>query len=185
MSTVTETWSQRRERIARTVGLAVRELRNRLGWSQQELADKSNINHKTISTIETRNRVPSSRTIEKIAKALSVSVSDLGWEDIPDPRLSELTGPQRQVLEFYCRFYVWYGVPPTLREVRRRFGFSSVNGAKGHILALEKKGFLFRNQIEGEEEVIKNRLVLPSVPEGCCLCCGQELPQNLTNPWED
>ena len=58
-------------------GLAVRMRRNALGISQEELAARSELHRTYIGDIERGARDPSLRTIEKIARGLGCSVSDL------------------------------------------------------------------------------------------------------------
>ncbi len=63
---------------------AVRELRRRKGWSQQELADASGVGQDTISSLELGRHEPRPSTLRKIAGALGVEVADLfGGADTP------------------------------------------------------------------------------------------------------
>ncbi len=55
----------------------LKELRTRKGYSQQELADLSDVAQHTISEIELGRRKPQGRTLRKMAAALGVEVSDL------------------------------------------------------------------------------------------------------------
>ena len=54
-----------------------------------------------------------------------------------------LTGRQRQVLDFMKSFTDRHGVPPAVREIGERFGFTA-RAAFDHLRALEKKGMLER-----------------------------------------
>lgn len=54
----------------------------------------------------------------------------------------ELTERQRQVLEFICRFIAKKRYGPTLAPIADHFGFRSSNGAKCHVVALKKKGYI-------------------------------------------
>lgn len=56
---------------------AVRIRRNKLGFSQEELADRAGLHRTYITDIERGARNPSLRTIERVAKALEVSISEL------------------------------------------------------------------------------------------------------------
>ncbi|AVX31841.1 helix-turn-helix protein [Carboxydocella thermautotrophica] len=61
-------------------GLAtkLRRLRKGRGWSQKQLADIAQIPQSTISEIESGKRInPGVKTIEAIASALGVSVTEL------------------------------------------------------------------------------------------------------------
>jgi repressor LexA len=58
-------------------------------------------------------------------------------------RVKELTSRQREVLEFIRLFGERHGVPPTVREIGERFGFTA-RAAFDHLRALERKGVLER-----------------------------------------
>ena len=52
-------------------------LRKEKGWSQEELADQSGLHRTYISGVERKDRNPTIMVLEKIAKALSVTVAQL------------------------------------------------------------------------------------------------------------
>jgi repressor LexA len=56
--------------------------------------------------------------------------------------MKELTGRQRQILEFIQRKQDSERLTPTLREIANHFRFSSPNAALAHVQALLAKGFL-------------------------------------------
>ena len=51
-----------------------------------------------------------------------------------------LTGRQRVVFDF-VRQRIYEGLPPTLKEIGRHFGFSAT-GARDHLWAIRKKGYI-------------------------------------------
>jgi transcriptional regulator with XRE-family HTH domain len=55
----------------------LRYAREQVGYSQQELADKSGVSQHTISEIELGRRKPHGRTLRKLAEVLGVEVADL------------------------------------------------------------------------------------------------------------
>ena len=56
----------------------VKEMREKLGWSQEELARKSGVSRATISTLETSmDAKTSTGTLLKIANALQCKVGDI------------------------------------------------------------------------------------------------------------
>lgn len=60
----------------------IRELRDRKGMSQEELADKAGISRTTLSYLESgKTIVTKTDTLQKIAKALEMSVSDVFFTD--------------------------------------------------------------------------------------------------------
>lgn len=58
------------------VGKRVRELRNNIGISQEELADLAGLDRTYITSVECGKRNISIVNIEKLAKALKVSLSE-------------------------------------------------------------------------------------------------------------
>jgi repressor LexA len=67
-----------------------------------------------------------------------------------------LTDRQREILDFISRSIGKRGYPPTLREIGSHFGIKSTNGVNDHLRALEKKGYLHR-------EDLKSRALRPIV----------------------
>ena len=59
-----------------------------------------------------------------------------------------LTDRQREVLDFISDSIRKRGYPPTLREIGSHFGIRSTNGVNDHLRALEKKGFLHREDLK-------------------------------------
>jgi repressor LexA len=70
-----------------------------------------------------------------------------------------LTDRQREILDFISRSIAKRGYPPTLREIGSHFGIRSTNGVNDHLRALEKKGYLQR-------EDLKSRALRPIVTTG-------------------
>lgn len=57
--------------------------------------------------------------------------------------MREMTSRQREVLDFMRIFSERHGVPPAVREIAERFGFTA-RAAFDHLRALERKGMLER-----------------------------------------
>src|SRR5690349_24417775 len=70
-----------------------------------------------------------------------------------------LTKRQEQTLDFIRRSIENRGYPPTLREIGEHMGIKSTNGVNDHLKALEKKGYL-------EREDLKSRALRPISLEG-------------------
>ena len=68
-----------------------------------------------------------------------------------------LTDRQKAVLDFISRSIEKRGYPPTLREIGEHMGIRSTNGVNDHLKALEKKGYL-------EREDLKSRALRPISP---------------------
>lgn len=69
-----------------------------------------------------------------------------------------LTERQRQVLTFIEEWTKTKGYPPTFREIGEKMGIRSTNGVSDHLKALEKKGYLQRDDL-------KSRALRPVFPE--------------------
>ena len=60
----------------------------------------------------------------------------------------ELTDRQRVILDFISQYIRDHGYPPTLREIGSQFTIKSTNGVNDHLRALEKKGYLHRDDLK-------------------------------------
>jgi repressor LexA len=76
-----------------------------------------------------------------------------------DDDKAPLTDRQRAVLDFIGHSIEERGYPPTLREIGEHMGIRSTNGVNDHLKALEKKGYLAR-------EDLKSRALRPLSVEG-------------------
>ncbi len=61
---------------------------------------------------------------------------------------ADLTKRQSQILDYITCSIDERGFPPTLREIGEFFGIRSTNGVNDHLKALEKKGFLKRDNLK-------------------------------------
>src|SRR5579872_5070399 len=59
-----------------------------------------------------------------------------------------LTQRQQMVLDFIRQSILDRGYPPTLREIGARMGIRSTNGVNDHLRALERKGYLTREDMK-------------------------------------
>jgi repressor LexA len=59
-----------------------------------------------------------------------------------------LTARQEQVLRFIRQSIIDRGYPPTLREIGAHMGIRSTNGVNDHLRALERKGYLTREDMK-------------------------------------
>ena len=64
-------------RICSLIGKRLRGLRESRGWSQEELAEKSDLDPTYIGGIERGRRNPSLVSLVKLARALKISLPDL------------------------------------------------------------------------------------------------------------
>ena len=63
-----------------------------------------------------------------------------------DDQRPKLTKRQQEVLDYIRTCIADHGYPPTLRELGSQLGISSTNGVNDHLKALEKKGYLSRDE---------------------------------------
>lgn len=82
--------------------------------------------------------------------------------------MKRLTARQREILDYITDSIADRGYPPTIREIGKTMGIRSTNGVNDHLKALERKGFLRRDDLksramrpvkqpgEGDEPVVAN-----------------------------
>ncbi len=56
-----------------------------------------------------------------------------------------LTEQQKKVLGYIEEYSGGHGFPPTLREISRGVGIANINAVRGHLSALEKKGYITKD----------------------------------------
>lgn len=71
--------------------------------------------------------------------------------------MQKLTQRQEMVLSYIQASIIERGYPPTLREIGNHMGIRSTNGVNDHLRALERKGYLTR-------EDMKSRALRPTTP---------------------
>ena len=71
-----------------------------------------------------------------------------------------LTDQQQRVLEFLEDFSRRQGFPPTLREIGQGLSLANVNAVRGHVQALERKGYITREA----DKARSIRVVRPPTP---------------------
>ena len=78
-SSALECWSAALTKMAERLVNKIREERDKLGWTQAELAARVGVSRKTVNTIENGIFVPSTPTALKLAQALILPVEELFW----------------------------------------------------------------------------------------------------------
>ncbi len=63
--------------IRKRLGSNIKRLRQAKGWSQEDYADRAGIHRTYVSDIERAARNPTISVVEKLARALKVTASDL------------------------------------------------------------------------------------------------------------
>ncbi|GFO58754.1 hypothetical protein GMST_10790 [Geomonas silvestris] len=77
------------------LGARIKELRRRVGMSQDQLAERVGIEGKYISRIEVGRRSPSLETLEKIADSLDVEMKELFDFSHHSPEVASPRGIER------------------------------------------------------------------------------------------
>jgi len=93
-----------------------------------------------------------------------------------------LTKRQEQTLDFIRRSITERGYPPTLREIGEHMGIRSTNGVNDHLRALERKGYLRREDMKSRalKLVDAEAALSGSVPENDALPeLGEHLDEQL------
>src|SRR5215204_5620100 len=74
-----------------------------------------------------------------------------------------LTKRQEQTLDFIRHSIEDRGYPPTLREIGEHMGIRSTNGVNDHLRALERKGYLTREDMKSRAlKLVEDQLETPA-----------------------
>lgn len=92
-----------------------------------------------------------------------------------------LTKRQEQTLDFIRRSISERGYPPTLREIGEHMGIRSTNGVNDHLRALERKGYLRREDMKSRalKLVDAHAALNESVPENDAGPVAEDLSDQL------
>ncbi len=76
---------------------------------------------------------------------------------------TELTEIQKKILEFLIEQKVNRGIPPTLAEIAKYFGYRNRATVQQHLQAIEKKGYIKRNPklSRGIELTLEDKFFIP------------------------
>lgn len=87
-----------------------------------------------------------------------------------------LTDRQEQVLQYIRQSINERGYPPTLREIGAHMGIRSTNGVNDHLRALERKGYLTREDMKSR--ALRPRQLDGDTPAGAGVANDTGLPAN-------
>lgn len=73
------------------LGARVRDLRQRRGWTQEDLGERSGLSYKFIGEIERGLGNPTIDSVDQIARAFAMDVSDLFSREQPEMTYAPLT----------------------------------------------------------------------------------------------
>ena len=76
---------------------------------------------------------------------------------------AEMTEIQKKILEFLIEQKVTRGMPPTLAEIAKHFGYKNRATVQQHLQAIERKGFVKRNPrlSRGIELTLEDKFFIP------------------------
>ena len=87
-----------------------------------------------------------------------------------------LTGRQAQTLDFIRESIESRGYPPTLREIGTHMGIRSTNGVNDHLRALERKGYLRREDMKSRALRLVDREPEAATPAASADDASVEIP---------
>lgn len=89
------------------------------------------------------------------------SDGQFGNEQIGEQEMAELTGRQRQVLDYIREMVAQRGYPPSVREIGEAIGLSSPSTVHSHLSALVKAGLLRRDPTKPRAIEILDEIRVP------------------------
>ena len=78
--------------------------------------------------------------------------------------MDQLTARQQQVLEIITQYIAEYGYPPSLRDIGKQLAVSGTLGVMKHLEALEKKGYLRRQEGSSRGISLRSQAQSASLP---------------------
>ena len=123
------------------IGMRIKELRKRKGWSQDELCHHAGLKREYLSRVENEHTTPALSTLRRIASALQVSLSHL--VDIPDhEEYTSEQEPSSSPREMAQAQPTYQAVPPELIQEIESVAEEMCNEFKRRIKAiLERRNF--------------------------------------------
>ena len=97
--------------LKKVFGHNIKTLRDRRGWSQEYLAEKTGVSRNTISDIETGDKFARAKTLVRLAKAFETDVYELlkpegVLPDKPADVLAEYSEEVREKVEEIGNYYI-------------------------------------------------------------------------------
>lgn len=81
------------------LGKRIKEVRQKIGLTQEELGERAELHYSYIGQVERGNKLPSIKTLKKIAAALNIKLEAL-LEDTPSYETSSQNLLNREILNF-------------------------------------------------------------------------------------
>lgn len=77
-----------------------------------------------------------------------------------------LTAPQLKIFDFIRSYIQQNGYPPAIRDIGRAFKIASPNGVMCHLRALQKKGYIHRDEKNDDRGGRARAITIPGVTSG-------------------
>ena len=77
-----------------------------------------------------------------------------------------LTDSQNRIFQFICKYIQQSGYPPAIRDIGKAFDIASPNGVMCHLRALQKKGYIQRDEKNEERGGRARSITIPGVSAG-------------------
>jgi repressor LexA len=78
----------------------------------------------------------------------------------------KLTDTQKRIFDFILKYIEQNGYPPAIRDIGDEFGIKSPNGVMCHLRALQKKGYIHRDEKNDERGGRARAITIPGVTSG-------------------
>ena len=77
-----------------------------------------------------------------------------------------LTDSQQRIFQYICKYIEQSGYPPAIRDIGKAFDIASPNGVMCHLRALQKKGYIQRDEKNEERGGRARSITIPGVSAG-------------------
>ncbi len=77
-----------------------------------------------------------------------------------------LTESQQRIFQYICKYIEQSGYPPAIRDIGKAFDIASPNGVMCHLRALQKKGYIQRDEKNEERGGRARSITIPGVSAG-------------------
>jgi repressor LexA len=81
-------------------------------------------------------------------------------------KLAPLTDKQNEIFVFISSYIQEHGYPPAIRDIGKAFDISSPNGVMCHLRALQKKGYIHRDEKSETQGGRARAITIPGVSAG-------------------
>jgi repressor LexA len=83
-----------------------------------------------------------------------------------DKKKPALTSQQQRIYDYIRNYIQQNGYPPAIRDIGTAFGIASPNGVMCHLRALQKKGYILRDEKNEERGGRARAITIPGVTSG-------------------